>query len=65
MEQRPSQGALMLVREMALFGVSRNEIAARLRDRFGIVDADEVVESAFEPVRRPEHEAEKREKEIA
>ena len=42
MGREPSQGALMLAREMTMLGVSQDEIVACLRERFSIEGAEEV-----------------------
>jgi hypothetical protein len=43
----PSQGLLLLVTQMAVAGSDREEIAARLRDDFGVSDTDEVLSRAL------------------
>jgi len=43
----PSQGLLLLATQMAVAGSDREEIAARLRDDFGVVDTDEVLARAL------------------
>jgi hypothetical protein len=43
----PSQGLLLLATQMAVAGSDREEIAARLRDDFGVVDTDEVLDRAL------------------
>ena len=43
----PSQGLLLLATQMAVAGSGREEIAARLRDDFGVVDTEEVLTRAL------------------
>jgi hypothetical protein len=43
----PSQGLLLLATQMAVAGSGRDEIAARLRDDFGVVDTDAVLDRAL------------------
>ena len=45
--EEPSQGLLLLVTQMAVAGSDREEIAARLRDDFGVSDTDEVLSRAL------------------
>jgi len=67
MKREPSQGALMLVREMALHGASRGEIVTNLRDGFGIANADDAIDTVFPPARAPfdTYAIEKPEKKVA
>lgn len=43
----PSQGLLLLATQMAVAGSAREEIAARLRNDFGVEDPDEVLTRAL------------------
>jgi len=45
--EEASQGLLLLVTQMAVAGSDREEIAARLRDDFGVSDTDEVLSRAL------------------
>ena len=47
--ESPSQGVLLLVRQMAASGIGHGEITVRLRDDFGVQHAVEVVNSVFAP----------------
>lgn len=67
MKREPSQGALMLVREMAMHGASRGEIVTHLRDGFGIANADGAIDAVFPPAPAPfdAYAIEKPEKKVA
>jgi hypothetical protein len=43
----PSQGVLLLIRQMASTGIGQGEIATRLRDDFGVQGAAAIVHVAF------------------